>query len=134
VTNEGGAGLTVKTKNTSLTFEECNGDTVTVLAAGTFEIHSKAGKLGNDGTLTSSGTEITILIHDVILGTIHCIYATSNTDLGTITSSRNNGNATATIDLSSAEIAEKFTDFACPERITWTGNYEIDATMYLDVD
>lgn len=135
VTNEGGPALTVKTKvNTLNFFEECNGDTVTVLKPGTFEIHSKAGTNGNDGTLTSSGAEITFLLHDVILGTIHCIYVTNNTDLGTITSSRNNGNATATIDVSSAEIPRVTTDFGCPTNITWTGNYEIDATMYLDVD
>ena len=84
--------------------------TINVLKTGSLEIHSIAGT--ENGTLTSSGMEVTTLKFG-----IHCIYTTNNTHLGTIT-----GGKTATIDIN-AKMNKGPTSPFCAEHSTWEGSY-----------
>jgi hypothetical protein len=83
--NEGNSTTTVKVALASVTFSKCN-CTVAVLKTGIFEIHWISGT--DNGTLTSSGTEITVNC-STVFGLVHCIYVTNNTDLGTLTGGSN---------------------------------------------
>lgn len=78
-TNVGSATETVKGNITTLTFTSCNG-TVTVLKKGTLEVHTEGTSANGNGTLTSNGAEVT-----VELAGLHCIFSTSNTDIGKVT-------------------------------------------------
>lgn len=131
---------TVKGKNTekggssgpveALTFSECGNNTVTVVKGGTLTIEPTTAP---NGTLSSTGAEITVLIHGFLLGTVHCIYATNATDIGTFTGSgTTKGNAT--LDIDSAVIPQVATDGACGSESTWTGSYKVTAPTYLDMD
>jgi hypothetical protein len=130
VTNAGGktgeeVTHTVSGSIETLTFSSCNA-TVTVLKKGTLEIHS----LGNgNGTLTSSGAEVTVQF----FGT-HCIFATNNTDLGTVTGSSTTGK-TATLDIS-ATIPRTggSSGVFCGSTAAWTGAYEVTAPDPLFID
>jgi hypothetical protein len=123
-TNTGGASETVKGNIESLTFENCNA-TVTVLKKGTLEIHSSGS---NNGTLTSSGTEVTVNY----LG-FHCIFSTSSTDIGTLTGSKTTGK-TATFDISATIPRTGGTSgFFCGSTAQWTGSYEITNPDTLNV-
>ena len=75
----------------ALNTSNCNA-TVTTLAKGTWQIHTSGS--ANNGTITSTGTETTI----EFVG-FHCIFKTSNTDLGTLTGSATT-KSKATVDLS----------------------------------
>jgi len=92
ISNAGGAAATVSgpISKGGLTFGACTGDTVSVLKEGTLEIHHIAGT--TNGTLTSSGAEVTVINHDT--GGTHCIYRTENTHIGVLT-----GNKTGTATL-----------------------------------
>jgi hypothetical protein len=133
VTNAGGITIiegkevtdTVKGEITTLDFTECNA-TVTVLKKGTLEIHS----LGNgNGTLTSNGAEVTVQF----VGT-HCIFTTSNTDLGTVTGSGNT-KSNATLDIS-ATIPRTggSSGIFCGSTAAWTGAYKVTAPNPLFID
>jgi hypothetical protein len=123
-TNTGSASETVKANVESWTFQECN-TAITVLKRGTLEIHSSGS---NNGTLTSSGMELTVNY----LG-FHCIFGTSNTDLGTITGSKNTG-STATFDIS-ATIPRTggMSGFFCGSTAQWTGAYGFTSPDTLNV-
>jgi hypothetical protein len=135
VTEPGSATATVSGPITGLTFEVCGNNTVTVLKAGSFEIHTDTeNKVDGNGVLTSTGAEITVLNH-TILGTVHCIYLTNETFIGTIIGSKNKMAETATIEMGSASLTRKSTDVACNNsNPLWTGNYEITEPDYLNVD
>jgi len=125
-TNTGSATETVKAGIETLTFTACNG-TVTVLRKGTLEIHTE-GVTNNNGTLTGSGTEITV----ATLGT-SCVYGTSNTDLGTLTGSSSKSGATATLDLSGSLL--KFAGgFVCGSPAGFEGTYTTTEPDWLDID
>ena len=68
--NTGSTSETVKGNISTLSFTSCNA-TVTVVKTGSLEIHTQETKANNNGTLTSSGTEVTV----EFIGT-HCIFAT----------------------------------------------------------
>jgi hypothetical protein len=132
VTNEGGASATAQISITALTFEACN-HTVTVLHSGIREIHTESASSNGNGTLTSSGVEITVLTHGIV-GTVHCLYTTNNTDIGRVTGSDNTG-STATLDIDSAPIIIDETSFGCGfGTAEWTGLYKFDSPDHLDVD
>lgn len=114
---------------TSLALEECGSNTATVLKPGTLELHATEG--GN-GTITSTGAEITVLTHN-ILGTVHCIYYTEGTDLGTFTGSKTTG-ATATWGIDAMPILRKETDYGCGSTSELTAHYTFTSPDYLDVD
>ncbi len=84
-TNAGGSTETVKGTVETLTLTACNAK-MTVLKLGTTEVHTAEEKANNNGTVTSSGTEITVEFTG-----FHCIYTTNNTQFGTETGSANTG-------------------------------------------
>jgi hypothetical protein len=109
----------------TLTFEKCDDDTVEVLAKGTLKVTDDS--IGNDGTLSSTGAEVTIVTHRPFVGTLHCIYKTSNTDLGTV-----NGGTPATINIPSISLERVSTSFGCGSHSTFEGSYSGSGTLNID--
>ena len=133
ITNAGGAGVTVEgsIEKTKLTFTECNGDTVEVLNGGTLIVHTQNPENNGNGIVTSTGAEVTIQLHRIVLGfpvTTHCIYVTNATDIGHLT-----GGTPAVLDINSSPIPRKATDGACGESSIWTGNYTVTSPTTLIV-
>jgi hypothetical protein len=138
-TNTGGAAETVNGKIKEeepkpgevihgLSFTECNA-TVTILKSGSLEIHTRTGSADNNGTLTSSGTEVTV----EFIGT-HCIFKTSSTDIGTLTGSTNTGgNATLDIEATIPRTGGRSGAF-CGSTAQWTGSYKVTSPAALNVD
>lgn len=128
--NTGGPSETVSGARTSFTVNNCNA-TVIILNVGTTEIHTDAndatGTSGN-GTVTSTGTEGTV----EFLGT-HCIFRTSNTDLGTLTGSSTT-KSTATFDISGSipRVGGRSGVF-CGSSAPITGSGMVDTPDFLDV-
>ncbi|HEX5984055.1 MAG TPA: hypothetical protein VFY69_07615 [Solirubrobacterales bacterium] len=137
-------GGTTATTNT-LTFTECNKDTVTLVKTGSLTIES-------NGTVKSTGAEVTVQIHRTVFGfpvTTHCVYASSGTAIGTLEESstvvkevHNPGmeneektfGGTAKINIASSGLGQIPTDGACGENSQWTGSYTVTTPDYLDVD
>ncbi|MGN6255106.1 MAG: hypothetical protein ACTHO8_09025 [Solirubrobacterales bacterium] len=94
----------------TLSFSGCNCE-VKVLNAGTISTEWIEGT--NNGTLTSSGSEIT-----TVCGGVDCVYKTENTDLGTLT-----GGNPATLDVS-AKIPRAAPNIFCAEKALWEAKYE----------
>jgi len=115
--NGGSATETVKVLVEALTFEECN-CTVSVLKKGTLELHWISG--GNNATVTGTGAEVTVTC-STIFGTVHCIYATEGTDLGTLT-----GGSPAKLELN-ASVPRLTTNALCSEEATWEASYEVSS-------
>jgi len=130
---EGSATETVKSKNSTWTFEDCTSGTemctVTVVKPGTLEVHWTTDSF--HGTLTSSGTEITFECES-IFGDIHCIYTTSSTDLGTLTGGVMTENR-ATIDVASANFGIVTTNELCPKEVKLDAKYEVTSPKPLYV-
>ena len=114
--NTGSATETVSGSIESLTFTECNA-TVTVLAKGSLEVHTREATENGNGTLTSSGTEVT-----VEFAGFHCIFKTSSTDIGTVTA--NGGNATFDIAATIPRTGGRSGAF-CGSAAQWTGSYSV---------
>jgi len=120
-----GTGVTVKGKVTLLQFGSptpcTNSWHVTVISGGSLEIHAIGG--GN-GTVTSSGATI----EATRLG-ITCRYATSGTDIGTLTAG-----IFGEIDISAA-IPFHSGSFLCGSgATTWTGQYALSGPTNVSVD
>jgi hypothetical protein len=125
VTAAGGTSI----KLSSLTFSNCGTDTVTALAKGTLSINSF-------NEVFSTGAEVTAQLHRSIFGlpiTTHCIYSTSNTNIGSLIES-NEAESKAIILLNSFWVPQKATDSACGETATWTGGYFVHQPSLLYVD
>jgi len=120
-----GAEVTAKGNLSSLTFTECNG-TVTVLKAGSLEVHTEGEKANGNGTLTSSGAEVT-----VELAGLHCIFTTSNTDVGKVT-----GGTTATLTAASQAIPRTGgrSGAFCGSSATWNATYSVTTPDTLLID
>jgi hypothetical protein len=118
-----GASTTAGGKISSLTFTECNFP-VTVLKAGSLEIHTSGESANGNGTLTSSGAEITIAT-----SIANCIFTTSSTDVGTLT-----GGTPATLAINSAGIPRTGHSIFCGSKGTWTGSYTVSTPGTLLVD
>ena len=102
---------------TAFTFGECGSDTIVTLAKGHLT-------LASDGTVTSTGLEVTKLSHRTVFGfpvTQHCLLDTSNTKLGTLTEGVN----PPVLHFSSASIPHLATDGACGETTIYTGTYTV---------
>jgi hypothetical protein len=128
VRNAGGSTETVAVTLESLKFLECNG-TFTVLKAGTLEFHTSGSSANNNGTLTSSGTELTT----EFFGT-HCIFSTNNTSIGTVTGSSTTGsNATLDISATIPRTGGRSGAF-CGSTAQWTGAYKFTNPSVLNVD
>ena len=134
VGSAGSATTTLSGNISTLTFEECGANTVTVLNKGNLEAHTDPeGQPANgNGTLTSTGAEVTVLTHN-ILGTVHCEYVTSETDVGTLDGSNNTGK-TATLTVDSVPIPRRSTDFGCGSTSEWTAEYTVVTPDYLAID
>jgi hypothetical protein len=125
-TTTGGASETVKGNIETLDFSKCNA-TVTTLANGSLEVHS-AGN--SNGTLTSTGSEVTV----EYFGT-HCIFKTSNTDIGLLTGSTTTKTEHATFDISATIPRTGGRSGAfCGSTAQWTGSYKVTSPTKLIVD
>lgn len=118
ITNEGSATETPKGPVNKLTFENCNCE-VKVIKDGTQEFHWVSGS--GSGTVTSTGSEITAKCSS-IFGTVHCIYLTNETDVGTYT-----GGAEAKVDIQENEIPRLTTNSLCAEKAAWDGTYKVES-------
>lgn len=118
VSKPGGPTETTVLNITSLTWSGCSG-TVDTVAVGTLEVHRIAGT--SNGTLTSSGTEVTA----VFLG-VSCLYR--GADLGTLT-----GGSPATMDIN-AEVERSGGSFLCPTQARLTASYNITEPKPLYVE
>ena len=126
-----GSGVTASGSISSLTFTGCGADTVTVLKAGSLEVHDKTGGNNFDGTLTSVGAEITI--KNGATG-VSCTYTTgTGTDIGTLTGSVSTG-GNATLDIESATIPRTGDSILCGSKGQWTGSYKVTTPSTLLVD
>jgi hypothetical protein len=115
-----GAGVTAGGSISTLDFSECNFP-VKVLKNGSLEVHATSG--GN-GTLTTSGAEITIET-----SIANCLFTTKSTDVGTLT-----GGTTAVLDINSAGIPRTGHSIFCGSSGTWTGSYTVNTPDTLLVD
>jgi hypothetical protein len=101
----------------TLTFTGCN-CTVTVLKAGTVAIEWIPDT--HNGTVTSTGNETTTSCK-TIFGTVHCIYVTSATHVGTLT-----GGNPATLSASATiPVDAEHSNGLCPQESKWTASYEV---------
>ncbi len=123
-TNEGTATETPDGPIEVLTFEECTSPflgntacTVKTLKGGELEVHWDIDTV--NGTLTSRNAEVTTNCNS-IFGTIHCIFTTVNTDVGTLT-----GGNPATLDAESNKISQVATNALCPGEARWDAKYEV---------
>lgn len=122
---EGSASTAVSGAVTTLFFSSCNCE-VKVLKTGSFEIQWISGT--HNGTLKSSGTEVTTTCDISPFGLVHCIYVTNGTDLGTFT-----GGNPATVDIASADIPRLATNLLCDEAGNWDAKYEVTSPKPLYV-
>ena len=118
-----GTGVTAGGAISSLTFTNCGNNDVSVKKAGSLEVHALAG--GN-GTLTSSGAEISIQVTS--LG-ITCVFTTNSTHIGTVTAGKN-----ATMHIDSAAIPRTGGSVFCGSSGEWTGSYSVNSPTNLSVD
>lgn len=132
--NPGSEMSTVRIGLTEWTLTECGNHTLTVVKRGDLEIHTDTASADGNGTVTSTGAEITTLTHNVFLGTMHCIGFTENTHFGTLTGSKNREGKTAELNLEVTEVPAKETHALCEETLTLTGIYKFNTPDYLDVD
>jgi hypothetical protein len=133
--NTGAPGVTVGGNIETLSFTECNA-TVTVIAKGNLEIHTytkDTDPITGNGTVTSSNTEVTV----EFFGT-HCVFKTTNTDIGTLTGYTNAETASkehATFDISATIPRTGGRSGAfCGSTAQWTGAYAITTPAFLNVD
>lgn len=126
-TNTGSSTETVDGPISILTFKKCNAE-VNVLKAGELIVHTTETKDNNDGTLTSTGAEVTVTFSG-----FHCIFGTSATSIGWLTGSSTT-KATATLDIKAEipRIGGRSGAF-CGSKAEWTGSYSVDTPMFLDV-
>jgi hypothetical protein len=113
--NGGDATESIKGPVEALTFEECNCE-IKVLKKGTLEIHWISGS--NNGTVTENGAEVTVNC-STIFGTVHCIYVTEKTDLGTLS-----GGSPAKLS-TKATIPRLTTSGLCSATASWEATYEV---------
>jgi hypothetical protein len=127
ISNAGSSSTTVSGPIDVLSLLGCtNGVAVNILQNGSLEIHHTTGF---NGTLTSSGTEMT-----VEQSGFHCIFKTSATDIGTLTGSPND-TSDATLDISATipRIGGRSGAF-CGSSAPWTGSFKVTKPTPLFID
>jgi len=125
-----GSSVTVKGSLVEWWLGGCGSSKVSVLKKGTVELHTQEGSSNGNGTITVSGTEVTM---EASTG-LHCIFTTNNTDLGVFTGSKNTGGH-AKVDL--AGIVPRTagrSGIFCGTSTGITGSYTITSPSYLDLD
>jgi hypothetical protein len=120
-----GIGITAGGNLSSLTFEGCEPNTVTVLKAGALEI-SPAATTGN-GTVIWNGGEIQVHISK---GPTCTIKTSSTTTIGTLTGS-NITKGNAVLDLEKPALPTS--GFLCPATTVMTGLYAVISPTSLEV-
>jgi hypothetical protein len=113
--NSGGGGEAITVVVSSLNFTGCNCEVKTIFN-GTLSISWEGGFLGS---LVSNGAEITASC-STIFGTVHCIYATNGTHLGTLF-----GGSPARISVSSSDIPRLTTNALCDESADLDASYKV---------
>jgi hypothetical protein len=116
----GSEGVPVEGKVSSLTFGECS-NTVSVVDPGSLELEATSD---GDGTLKSTGAEITVLLHLPFSITTHCVYTTNETEIGTFTGSITTLPEPPTMDISGT-IPRTGGSGLCGSTGTWTGSYKV---------
>lgn len=124
-----GSGITTEGSITSLTLTECGSNHATVKSGGSLEVHTEKASENGNGTLTSTGAQISINITS--LG-ITCVYTTFETDIGILTGSSST-NGTAKVDLEGS-LPRTGGSLFCGSSAQMTGSYKITTPDYLDVD
>lgn len=130
VTKEGGPGTgdTVEGHISKLSFFNCtNGYVVHVEKLGTLVAHTEGATSNNNGTITSTGTTVTVT--NTPVGS--CGYLTNNTDIGVLTGSKNTA-GTATFDIN-ASIPRHAGSFFCGSSGIWEGNYLVEVPDRLNI-
>lgn len=130
IQNEGGSGILVTGPVKELTFEGCN-QHVKVLLEGELLINTDTESPDGNGIVTSNGAEVKVTITSLNL---ECVYTTSNTNIGTLTGSKNVSGKTATLDINSSVIHRTKGSVFCGTTAEWTGSYKVSTPDYLDVD
>ncbi len=143
-----GSSTTAKGSISTLSFTNCtNNNHVTVLATGTgangtgeLEVHTQYTTIKHEdgtvtkilhessngnGTLTSSGTKVTIQVTSLGLS---CLFETNNTKIGTVT-----GGEHATLDIESAGIPRVGHSIFCGSNGVWTGSYKVNHPTNLTI-
>jgi hypothetical protein len=119
--SEGGSAGKADGPITALNWSNCGSDTVTTLATGTLSVESTGG-------LTSTGAKVTV----EHIGT-HCIYETSGTTMGTLTSANAERNATPDISATIPRVGGRSGAF-CGSSAPWTGSYKVTSPSGLGID
>jgi len=134
-TTTGGETETVKGNIESLTFTKCNATVTPITNGGTYgtlEIHTEKEAANNNGTLTSSGSEVTV----EYFGT-HCIFKTGGTtptDIGVVTGAATTKTEHATFDISATIPRTGGRSGAfCGSTAQWTGSYTVTSPKNLNV-
>jgi SH3-like domain-containing protein len=109
----------------SFTLGGCNCE-FKALANGTLSFEPLAGT--DNATVSSSGTEVTTTCSS-IFGNVHCIFSTSNTDLGTL-----EGGNPAKVKISEASIPRLTTNAFCAEKANWDVTYEVTSPKPLYIE
>ena len=122
-----GAGVTVAGKVKTHSLGGCNFAAI-VKNPGTMEIHAVGTGTHRTGTLTSSGTEVSI---STSVGT--CVFTTNATHFGTITPTNDTGGH-ATLDTESAKLPRTGGNFLCGSSATMTGSHTISKPEKLWID
>ncbi|HEY6729759.1 MAG TPA: hypothetical protein VI039_01915 [Solirubrobacterales bacterium] len=122
-----GAGVTAKVPLNSLSFNECDASSLSVIKTGTLEIHAVDGY----GTVTSSGAEFTVELQ-YGFSKYHCVLATSSTDIGT-TANPSSSSEHAVIKLE-GQIPVKEGSGFCGSSFQITGSYRITTPTGLRFD
>jgi len=115
----------IKARVEALTYEECNCE-VKVLGKGTLELEPIAST--TNAKIKSTGTEVTTNC-STIFGTVHCIYSTSATELGTLT-----GGNPATTDTEGLNLPRLSTSAICAEKANWDVKYEVTSPKPLYIE
>ena len=124
-TNAGSSTETIDFDVTKFKQEECTIPVIT-LNKGTFEVHTALFFSNGNATITWKGQEVT-LKPGPFFGS--CVYGTgSGVDMGTLL-----GGAPAVVNLQST-LVRVGGDFACPEQVTVTAEYEVTSPNPLFVD
>jgi hypothetical protein len=130
--NTGGSAETVTWVITDLNFIGCtDGARVETRFVGDLEIHTQGFDTNKNGTLTSTGTEVTVELFGA-----HCIFGTTRgpVDIGTLTGSATTGGR-ATLDISASipRVGGRSGAF-CGSSSPWTGSYIVETPAVLNVD
>ena len=118
VTNPGDSTTTVSGE-IDFTIKGCNGH-VTIIKGGTFELHTEGASANGNGTTTSTGTEFTVEVAG-----LHCIFTTSNTDVGKVAGAHGESHAIFTAASAAIPRTGGRSGAFCGSSATWSAQYTV---------